>query len=80
LKTVEEHFSDKLNLFTFVSLSVNTIARRTTDLRIDIVRQVKDTVICFKHFSFALDVSTDSSESAQVLLFVRGVDEFFKFF
>jgi hypothetical protein len=39
LKTVEEIYPDKLNLFTFVSLSANTIARRTTDLRIDIILQ-----------------------------------------
>lgn len=78
LKTAEEICPDKLNLFTSVSLSANTIARRTTDLGNNNVRQLKVTAKSFKCFSIALDESTDSSDSAQVLLFVRGVDEFFK--
>ncbi|XP_025420225.1 general transcription factor II-I repeat domain-containing protein 2B-like [Sipha flava] len=78
LKTVEEICPDKINLFTGISLSANTIARRTTDLGNDIIRQLKDISKSFKYFSIALDESTDASDSAQVLLFVRGVNESFE--
>jgi len=78
LKTVEEICPDKINLFTGISLSANTSARRTTDLENDIIRQLKDTVKTFKYFLIALDESTDTSDSAQVLLFVRGVNESFE--
>jgi len=54
-KTVEEICLDKINLFTGVSLSANTIARLTTYLGNDIVHQLKDTAKSFKYFSIALD-------------------------
>jgi hypothetical protein len=78
LKTVEEICPDKINLFTGISLSANTIAQRTTDLGNDIIRQLKDIAKSFKYFSIALDESTDNSDSAQELLFVRGVNESFE--
>lgn len=78
MKTDEEICPDKINLFTGMSLSANTIARRTTVLGNDIIRQLKDTAKSFKYFSIALDESTDTSDSAQVFLFVRGVNESFE--
>jgi len=78
LKTVEEICPDKINLFTGVSLSANTIARRTTDLGYNIVRQLKVTAKSFEYFSIALNETTDTSDSAQVLLFVHGVNVSFE--
>lgn len=59
-------------------MSANTIARHTTDLGNDIVRQLKDTAKSFKCFSIAMVESTDSSNSAQMLLFVHKVTEVFE--
>lgn len=78
MKTIEEVCPDKMHLFTSISLSAITISRRTTDLGNDIVRQLKNAATNFKCFSIVLDESTDSSDSAQVLLFIRGVDEAFE--
>lgn len=59
-------------------MSANTISRLSRDIGNNIVRQLKDTVRSFKCFSIALDESTDSSDSAQVLLIIRGVIKTFE--
>lgn len=78
LTTVEEICPDKLSLFNAISLSANTVARRTEDIGNNFAHQMKDVCKDFEWFSIALDESTDVSDSAQVLLFVRGVNSEFK--
>lgn len=78
LKTVEEICPDKVSLFSAISLSPNTVARRTEDLGANIIRQFTYAASGFECFSIALDESTDVSDSAQVLLFVRGVSNSFE--
>jgi len=63
LKTVEEICPDKMSLITAISLSVNTIALRTTDLGNDIVRQLNDFVKSFKCILIALGESIGSADS-----------------
>lgn len=78
LVSVEEICPDKRSLFNAISLSANTVARRTEDLGNNVVYQLKDACKDFEWFSIALDESTDVTDSAQVLLFVRGVNSDFK--
>lgn len=78
LATLQEICPDKFSLFSAISLLANTVARRTEDLGNNVVYQLKDACIDFEWFSIALDESTDVTYSAQVLLFVRGVNSEFK--
>lgn len=72
--SVEEICPEKLSLFNAISLSVNIFARRTEDLGKNFVRQLKGACKDFEWFSIAMDESTDVTDSAQVLLFIRGVN------
>lgn len=78
LTAVEEICPDKLPFFNAISLSANTVARRTEDLGKNFAHQLKDACKDFEWFSIAMDESTDVTDSAQVLLFVRGVNSEFK--
>lgn len=55
-------------LFDAVSLSANTIARRTKDIRTDIRNQFESAFKSFEWYSIAIDELSDVSDSAQVLL------------
>lgn len=61
-----------------ISLSRNTMTRRTEDIGIDVNRQLKLACEHFERFSIALDESTDTSDAAQVLLFIRGINSDFQ--
>ncbi|KAM4566993.1 general transcription factor II-I repeat domain-containing protein 2-like [Odontesthes bonariensis] len=65
---------DKRVLFSNVSLSRNTVAERvdqlSTNIKEQLVRKGKD----FIAYSLAVDESTDTSDIAQLSIFVRGVD------
>lgn len=74
---VEEICPEKFSLFNAISLSANTVARRTEDLGKNFVRQLKGACKDFEWFSIAMDESTDVTDSAQVLLFIRGVNSKF---
>ncbi|GFY62360.1 general transcription factor II-I repeat domain-containing protein 2 [Trichonephila inaurata madagascariensis] len=65
----------KVNLFKSVSLSANTVARRVQDIAENISSQLCDKNGHHEWFSLALDESTDVSDTAQVLIFIRGVDK-----
>lgn len=75
---VEELCPEKHQLFETISLSARTVSRRVQDLSTDVDRQLKDAVNKFEWFSLALDESTDVTDSAQVLMFVRGVNKDFE--
>ncbi|GFY78348.1 general transcription factor II-I repeat domain-containing protein 2 [Trichonephila inaurata madagascariensis] len=66
---------EKVNLFKSVSLSANTVARRVQDIAENISSQLSDKNGHHEWFSLALDESTDVSDTAQVLIFIRGVDK-----
>ena len=65
--------------FEEVSLSRRTVARRIKAIGEDLVSQLKGLVPSFELFSLALDESTDIDDSAQLLIFVRGISEIFEF-
>lgn len=61
-------------LFSKISLSGVTVARRVEELAGDIERSLKERVSQFVYYSVALDESTDLTDTAQLAMFIRGVD------
>ena len=74
-----KHLSpEKKNLVEQISLSRFTVARRIDDLSENIEVSLKDRISkCFA-FSIALDESTDLSDTAQLVVFIRGVTDNFE--
>ena len=74
---VENVSPEKENLVEQINLSRFTVARRIDDLSQNIEVSLKDRISkCFA-FSIALDKSTDLSDTAQLVVFIRGVTEEF---
>ena len=63
------------NLFKTVSLSANTVARRVQDIAENISSQLSDKNGHLEWFSLAVDESMDVLDTAQVLIFIRGIDK-----
>ena len=68
---------EKKELFEKISLSRQTIARRTKDLAVSVLESLVPKGGDFAFYSLALDKSTDIKDSAQVAIFVWGVDKNF---
>ena len=68
---------DKKKLFENISLSRMTISRRieylATDIKLSLVKRASE----FEYYSLALDESTDATDTAQLAVFVRGIDSEF---
>lgn len=65
---------EKMVDFSNVSLSRQTVARRIEDLSANLNQQVKDKAKAFEFYSIACDESTDARDTAQLAIFLRGVD------
>ena len=63
-----------VNCFSAVSLSRNTVASRIVDLAGDIEDKLKSKINKMEMYSIAIDESTDNKDTAQVAIFLRGVD------
>ncbi|XP_022175759.1 general transcription factor II-I repeat domain-containing protein 2-like [Myzus persicae] len=74
LTVVEEIIPEKLELFKEISLSRNTITRRVENIGNNILTQLQNKARDFKYFSLALDESTDITDTAQLLIIIRGID------
>ncbi|XP_049790353.1 zinc finger BED domain-containing protein 5-like [Schistocerca nitens] len=75
IATAEEMCPEKVNLFKNICLSANTVARRIDDIAQNISSQLRDKNQDLDWFSLAVDESTDVSDTAKVLLFIRGIDK-----
>ena len=64
--------------FEEVSLSRQIVARHIEAIGKDLTSQLKELVPSFQLFSLALDESTDIDDTAQLLIFVRGISENFE--
>ena len=67
----------EIKKFQNVSLSRTTVQRRVEDIAENITEQVCHKVMEFSYYSLAIDGSTDSTYMAQLLVFVRGIDDNF---
>jgi hypothetical protein len=63
------------HLFTKVSLSAVTVARRIEELLEDIENTLKGRAYKFVFYSVALDDSTDITDAAQLAIVIRGIDD-----
>uniref|UniRef100_A0A8C6UL32 Uncharacterized protein n=1 Tax=Neogobius melanostomus TaxID=47308 RepID=A0A8C6UL32_9GOBI len=68
---------DKMQDFNNISMSRNTVVRRIEDLSANIKLQVSDKACVFDFYSIACDESTDATDTAQLLIFLRGIDDNF---
>jgi hypothetical protein len=68
---------EKKTLFSNVSLSARTVTRRIEEMSADMNSCLKDHFKNFDFFSIALDESTDITDTAQLAVFVRGVNKTF---
>ncbi|UYV67485.1 EPM2AIP1 [Cordylochernes scorpioides] len=75
IAVVEEMCPEKVNLLKTVIMSANTVARRVENIAENISSQLFDKNGHVEWFSLALDESTDVSDTAQVLIYIRGVDK-----
>ena len=74
LAIVEEICPSKIQDCINVSLSASTVTRRIEDIGSDIKKQLEESVSKFKHFSIAIDDSEDICHTAQLLIYIRGVN------
>lgn len=74
---VEEMFPEKLAVIESISLSARTATRRIQDIGEELVACLKDSVSKFMYYSLALDEGTDISDTAQLVIFLRGIDSNF---
>ncbi|KAI6659632.1 general transcription factor II-I repeat domain-containing protein 2-like [Oopsacas minuta] len=60
-----------------ISLSARTVTRRIEDLSADVKLSLKELTRQFEFFAIALDESTDLKDTAQVAVFIRGINAHF---
>lgn len=68
---------EKVQEFNNISVSRNTVMRHIEDLSANIKLQLSDKASSLDFYSIACDESTDATDTAQLLIFLRGVDENF---
>ncbi|KAL4101074.1 hypothetical protein QTP88_021094 [Uroleucon formosanum] len=71
---VNEICPEKKKQFEDISLSVRTCVRRTEELGTNLIFKLKEKVSKFECFSIATDENTDVCDTAQLLIFIRGID------
>ncbi|XP_064881846.1 general transcription factor II-I repeat domain-containing protein 2-like [Oncorhynchus nerka] len=74
----EEVCPEKKDAFNAVSLSASTITRRVEEIVSNVYAQLQQKTKEFDFFSLALDESTDVQDTAQLLIFIRGVSANFE--
>ena len=68
---------EKLKILNNISLSRQTITRRTCDIADDLSLSLTEKIKAFQYYSIAIDESTDISQTAQLAVFIRGIDNDF---
>lgn len=74
-KVTEIMCLEKQQEFNNVSMSRNTVVRRIEDLSANVKHQLSDKACAFDFYSIACDESTDATDTTQLLIFLRGVDD-----
>ena len=65
---------EQMSTFANISLSRNTVADHVEEIAADIKEQSRECSDKFDYFSIAVDESTDAVDTAQLAIFVRGID------
>ena len=78
VQVVDVFCPDKKETFAKISLSRQTIARRVEELGNSIEESLMAKARNFSSYSLALDESTDIRSTAQLAIFIRGVDDYFE--
>jgi hypothetical protein len=68
---------DKKSVFENITLSRMTVQRRVTDISNNLSNQLSEKAEEFKYYSLAMVESTDSTDTAQMSIFIRGSDKNF---
>lgn len=71
--SAKEIIPEKMSVFENISLSRTTITMRVEDIGGDLMTQLQMKSKTFKVFSLALNESTDVSDTARSLIFIRGI-------
>jgi hypothetical protein len=74
LAVVNEICPEKKKQFDDISLSARTCVRRTEKLGTNLMFKLKEKVSKFDYFSIATDESTDVCDTAQLFIFIHGID------
>ena len=75
---IKDALPDKNKLFSSINLSRQTICCRIDDISIEIVVTLRDQINQFKAYSLTFDESTDISDTSQLVIFIRGVNDSFQ--
>ncbi len=78
LKVAKIRCPENKNMFNNLSLSANTVAERITELSSDIYDQLRGKARVLTAYSMARDESTDKTDTAQLAIFIRGINEQFE--
>lgn len=78
LKVADVSFPSQKSIIQNISLSRNTVASRISDLSQNLVLQLKEKIKGFTNFSLAVDESTDAVDTAQLAVFIRGINSNFE--
>ena len=70
--------SEKKSQFSTISLSANTVAEHISDMSSNIYEQLREKAKCFSAYSIPLDESTDITNTAQLAIYLRGIDDNFE--
>ena len=74
---VSEFCPEKMRMFQNISLSRMNIQRRVADIATNLTDQLKQKVKEFCFYSIAMDESIDCCSTAQLVIYIQGVDEDF---
>ena len=77
-KVVQETYPDKLPCIRDVSLSAFTITRRVEDIGEHLHETLKESSKFFKYFSLSIHENNDTTDTVQLLIFIRGIDAKFR--
>jgi hypothetical protein len=77
LAVTEEVCPNRKKVFEHISLSAWTYERRTEELGENLFEQLKIRAKSFEFYALAVDESNDITDTAQLLIFIRGIDATF---
>jgi hypothetical protein len=77
LAVTEEVCPDRKKVFEDISHSARTCARRTEELGANLFEQLKIRAKSFDCYALVMDESNDITDTAQLLIFIGGIDATF---